>query len=153
VMRKVVNSDATRLHAVKTLLKEHNRIIVFYNFNYELESLRSLGTCVTTAEWNGHKHDPLPRTEKWVYLVQYIAGSEGWNCVETDAMVFYSLTYSYKMWEQAHGRIDRLNTEFRHLHYYVLRSKSAIDTMIWRALKSKKNFQPRETELKVANWG
>jgi hypothetical protein len=153
VMRKVVNSDATRLHAVKTLLKEHNRIIVFYNFNYELESLRSLETCVTTAEWNGHKHEPLPQTEKWVYLVQYIAGSEGWNCVETDAMIFYSLTYSYKMWEQAHGRIDRLNTEFRHLHYYVLRSKSAIDTMIWRALKAKKTFQPRQTDLNVANWG
>jgi hypothetical protein len=140
VMRKVVNSDASRVFAVKTLLKEHARLIVFYNFDYELALLRNLAKHVTVAEWNGHKHEPIPKTDRWVYLVQYAAGSEGWNCVETDSTVFYSLNYSYKLWHQAHGRTDRLNTPFSVLNYYVLVSDSLIDKAIKKALDEKRNF-------------
>jgi superfamily II DNA or RNA helicase len=140
IMRRVANGDERRLRAVRALLREHKRLVVFYNFNYELEALRGLESVTTVAEWNGHKHEDIPKTDSWVYLVQYTAGSEGWNCVDTDTMVFYSLTYSYKAWEQAHGRIDRLNTPFIDLYYYTLRSRSAIDAAIWKALKAKKNF-------------
>ena len=140
VMRKIVNSDESRLHALRDLMKQHKKIIVFYNFDYELEMLRTLEHYTNVAEWNGHKHEPLPDTDRWVYLVQYAAGSEGWNCTSTNVMVFYSLTYSYKMFHQAHGRIDRLNTTFTELQYYIFISKSMIDTAIMRALKQKKNF-------------
>jgi hypothetical protein len=150
VMRRVVNSHTSRLEAVKALLRAHDKLVVFYNFNYELEALRGLKSIVPMAEWNGHKHEDIPKTDKWVYLVQYVAGSEGWNCTETDAILFYSLTYSYKNWEQAHGRIDRMNSPFLDLFYYTLRSKTVVDTAIWRSLKSKKNFNAagfREEEL------
>jgi superfamily II DNA or RNA helicase len=143
VMRKIVNSDASRLEAVRTLLRTHSKVIVFYNFDFELEKLRELKETNwgwEIAEWNGHKHEPIPETDSWLYLVQYQAGSEGWNCISTDAMVFYSLTYSYKNWHQAHGRIDRLNTSYSTLHYYVLMSDSLIDKAIMRSLKSKKSF-------------
>ena len=140
VMRKIVNTDESRLNALRSLLKKHPKIIVFYNFDYELEILRTLGDEFVVAEWNGHKHQPIPITDSWVYLVQYAAGSEGWNCTITDTMVFYSLTYSYKMFHQAHGRIDRLNTSFYELKYYIFLSKSIIDNAIWRSLKQKKNF-------------
>jgi hypothetical protein len=140
-MRKVTNSDLSRLIELRKLLKKHKRLIIFYNFNYELAVLRSLKGEVEFAEWNGHKHEELPKTDKWVYAVQYAAGAEGWNCVTTDAIVFWSLTYSYKLWEQAHGRIDRLNTPYSDLWYYAFRSKALIDTAIWRSLKSKKSFQ------------
>ena len=223
VMRKVVNSDASRLESVRTLLRTHPKVIVFYNFDYELEILRSLSESSTIqtvafpdeetsrrndeilgtqareqtqrpvdttslnlmdlgvssasvaeptsailkpspidsmhgierttsglrslsdprfaiAEWNGHKHEPIPDTDRWVYLVQYVAGSEAWNCTSTDAMVFYSLTYSYKNWHQAFGRIDRMNTPFKELHYYILKSNSLIDKAIFKSLSAKKNF-------------
>lgn len=140
IMRKVVYSDPSRLAAVRTLMKRHPRLIVFYNFDYELEVLRSLAGEVPVAEWNGHKHEDIPDSERWVYLVQYTAGAEGWNCTTTDAMVFYSLTYSYKQWHQAHGRIDRLNTPFSLLHYYVLISEAGIDKGVMSALKAKHSF-------------
>lgn len=140
VMRRVVNGDPSRLAAIRELLKKHDKLIVFYNYNYELDMLRSLIGEVPFAEWNGHRHQEIPKTDKWVYAVQYVAGSEGWNCIETDATAFWSLTYSYKNWEQAHGRIDRMNTKFAKLFYYVLRSKSLPDNLVWRALKSKMNF-------------
>lgn len=141
VMRKVVNSSPDRMTKLRTLIEMHPKLIVFYNFDYELAELRTLDVNgVTLAEWNGHLHQPIPSTDSWVYLVQYQAGSEGWNCIDTDAMVFYSLTYSYKNWHQAFGRIDRLNTPFQILHYYVLLSNSVIDKAILKSLKMKKSF-------------
>jgi len=234
VMRRVVNSDPTRLEAIRNLMQRHPKLIVFYNFDFELESLRSLANFTTTtqeenthpydsshlvegdgscpkivnertqrhagttsstsgstetcnsslsasavtrtslcpangserttsptqttrefgstfriAEWNGHKHQPVPETESWLYLVQYMAGSEAWNCIETDAMAFYSLTYSYKMWHQAHGRIDRLNTPFVDLHYYTLLSDSVIDRAIMDSLAKKRSFNERNIRDKI----
>jgi len=140
--KRVVNSDPSRLDRIKDLLIEHPRMIIFYNFNYELEILRTLD--VKKAEWNGQKHEDLPDGEEWVYLVQYASGAEGWNCTATDTMLFYSMTYSYKVFEQAQGRIDRLNTEFEDLWYYVLRSASPIDIGIARALDEKKTFNEAE---------
>lgn len=147
IMRKVVNSDPSRVRTIEGLLKEHPKIVIFYNFNYELDILRTLEDKATVAELNGWKHEEIPETASWVYLVQYVAGSEALNIVETDTVVFYSLTYSYKLWEQAHGRIDRLNTEFVDLFYYILRSNTVIDTAIWRSLRNKKNFQPAKFDI------
>lgn len=147
VVRRVVNSDPSRVRAIESLLEKHPKMVIFYNFNYELEALRRLQSRTDIAEWNGWKHEPIPTTDSWVYLVQYVAGAEGWNCVETDTTLFYSLTYSYKRWEQAHGRIDRLNSPFLNLYYYTLRSKSGMDLVIWRSLISKKNFNISDTEI------
>jgi hypothetical protein len=140
VMRKVANCDPSRLDALRGLLTKHDKIVVFYTFNYELDILRTLSEEVTLAEWNGHKHEPIPDGDRWVYLVQYMAGAEGWNCTRTDAMVFYSLQYSYRLFEQAQGRIDRLDTPYETLWYYVLFSGSLIDKKIWNKLKHKQDF-------------
>jgi hypothetical protein len=211
VARKVVNSDPSRLEKVKELLLKHPRLIVFYNFDYELDELRTLnswselscttitsirnepekchsmntetgqpkdtrktsgiktktvssGNSVSTltpissagsrstqtsaeflkvAEWNGHKHEPIPQTDRWVYLVQFVAGAEGWNCIDTDVTIFYSLPYSYKVFEQAHGRIDRLNTPFVDLYYYTLKSNALIDQAVAKTLAKKQSFNEK----------
>lgn len=153
VGRRVVGEDPSRLQATRTLLEKHPKLIVFYNYNYELEALRGLGEEVATAEWNGQKHQEIPGGSRWLYLVQYAAGAEGWNCIETDAMAFYSLTYSYKNWEQAHGRIDRMNTPFKDLWYYPYRSKSVVDGMVWRSLMNKKSFNAARFDEKMLDWG
>jgi hypothetical protein len=145
--RKVAYSASQRLSEVHKLIGKHRRLIVFYNFDYELEILRTLKDSVKVAEWNGHKHEQLPDSEYWVYLVQYAAGAEGWNCTNTNAVCFYSLTYSYKLWEQAHGRIDRLDTDYVDLYYYVIRCDHRIDTAVWVALKRKKSFQEPKNQL------
>ena len=148
-MRKVTNTDPSRLSAVWEILAKHPRLIIFYNFDYELAILRTLKESEDRAyaEWNGHKHQELPDTDQWIYVVQYAAGAEGWNCTTTNATCFWSLTYSYKLWAQAHGRIDRIDTPFKDLYYYTLRSKAAIDWAIWRSLKSKKSFQTKHFEM------
>ena len=146
ILRRLVNEDESRQLALLELFEKHSKVIIFYNFDYELEILRKIFDnieCVV-AEWNGHKHEPVPDfADKWIYLVQYTAGAEGWNCVTTNAMIFYSQNYSYKIMHQSSGRIDRLNTPFKDLYYYHLVSKAPIDLAIGRALKNKKIFNER----------
>lgn len=144
-LRKVVNSDETRSISVLEIMKKHPRAIIFYNFDYELKLLLNLAmiNSVEVAQWNGHKHQPIPETEKWMYLVQYNAGNEGWNCIKTDTIIFYSQNYSYKVMIQAAGRIDRLNTPYKDLYYYHLKSRASIDLAIARALNEKRKFNER----------
>lgn len=141
-LRKIVNSDESRSVTLLELFEKHPRMIIFYNFDYELDILKSIywGEDVEVAEWNGHKHQPTPDSNSWIYLVQYNAGAEGWNCIRTDTIVFYSQNYSYKIMEQARGRIDRLNTPFTDLYYYHLKSRASIDLAITKALNAKRKF-------------
>ena len=141
-LRKLVNTDPSRLRKAVELVQQHRKAIIFYNFDYELEMLRTApwGDGVEVAEWNGHRHQPLPGGTDWVYLVQYTAGAEGWNCDRTDTMIFFSQNYSYKIMIQSAGRIDRLNTPYTDLYYYHLKSRSGIDLAIAKALGQKKKF-------------
>ena len=138
-LRKVVNEDVSRLNGVLEVIHDHPKAIIFYNFDYELELLKKTLEGYSVAEWNGHKHQEIPEGNKWYYLVQYGA-SEGWNCIKTDTVIFYSQNYSYKVMTQAAGRIDRLNTPFMDLYYYHLKSKAPIDIAINRAVRAKKTF-------------
>ena len=154
VWRKIVNTDESRQIALMEIVEKHPRAIIFYNFDYELELLKCLfqsyedDGVFEIAEWNGHKHQPIPESKSWVYLVQYTAGAEGWNCIKTDTIIFYSQNYSYKIMKQSAGRIDRLNTPFKDLYYYHLKSRSGIDLAISRSLKDKKDFN----ETKFVKW-
>lgn len=151
VWRKIVNTSEARQVALLEIFEKHPKLIIFYNFNYELDILKEVfGSYdgVQVAEWNGHRHEPIPSCESWVYLVQYTAGAEGWNCITTDTIVFYSQNYSYKIMQQAAGRTDRLNTPYTDLYYYHLKSRSGIDLAISKALREKKKFN----ESKYVKW-
>lgn len=145
LIRRVVNSDASRIEELKRILEQYDKAIIFYNFTYELNILRALAEELEyeVGEWNGELHTPVPTSDRWLYLCQYTAAAEGWNCTTTNVIVFYSQSYSYKTMIQAAGRIDRLNTPFKELHYYYLRSSAPIDLAITRALGKKKNFNER----------
>ncbi len=149
--RRIVNSSESRQQAILQVFEDHPKMIVFYNFDYELDILMNLGwgTDVEVGQWNGHKHQPIPESDSWVYLVQYTAGCEGWNCIKTDTIVFYSQNYSYKVMVQAAGRTDRLNTPYTDLHYFHLKSRSGIDLAISKALKEKKNFNETKFAKRV----
>lgn len=141
-LRRCVNSSDSRQLAVLEIFEKHPKVIIFYNYDYELEILKNLGygPNVDISEWNGHKHQPVPDSGSWVYLVQYNAGAEGWNCIKTDTVIFYSQNYSYKIMVQSSGRIDRMNTPYTDLYFYHLKSRSGIDLAIDSALKKKKKF-------------
>ena len=153
ILRKIVNEDVSRQVALLELLEKHPRAIIFYNFDYELDILRELyyGEDVQVAEYNGHKHDPVPDGDKWVYLVNYAAGNAGWNCIKTDTMIFFSQNYSYKVMTQAAGRIDRMNTPYKELYYYHLKTRSGIDLAISKALSTKKSFNESRYISKTIN--
>lgn len=141
-LRKTVNACDSRIDILNEIVKLHKKAIVFYNFDYELDILREYCSKnkIPFSEWNGHKHQMIPDTDNWLYLVQYTAGCEGWNCIETDTCIFWSLNYSYKVLEQACGRIDRLNTPYDDLYYYHIYSSSQIDKAIKEAISKKKTF-------------
>lgn len=155
VLRRVVNEDESRIVTLMEILEKVPRAIIFYNFDYEREMLlnlfaddNSIGVnelmSYEVAEWSGHAHQPVPNSKRWIYLVQYTAGCEGWNCITTDTIIFFSQNYSYKVMEQACGRINRLNTPFTDLYYYHLKSRAPIDLAIGRALDKKKKFNERK---------
>lgn len=149
-IRRVVNEDPRRVEYVKMLMEKHPKVIVFYNFNYERKALLDLAekNDICVAEWNGIKHEPIPKKDSWMYIVQYAAGAEGWNCIETDTIIFYSQNYSYKATIQAAGRIDRINTPFKDLYYYYLTSNSQIDKAIYKAFSNKRNFNESSFQSK-----
>lgn len=150
VLRRIVNEDESRQMALMEILEDTPRAIIFYNFDYELDIIMKVTQAagIEIAQWNGHKHQPVPDGDRWVYLVQYTAGCEGWNCIKTNTIIFYSQNYSYKVMQQASGRIDRLNTPYTDLYYYHLKSRSGIDLAISRALSEKKQFN----EGKFVKW-
>lgn len=149
LLRRVVNSDPSRIEETRRLVNDRDKTIIFYNFTYELFLLRQMldEEEIPFAEWNGQKHEEIPETDRWAYLVQYAAGSEGWNCIETDTIIFFSQNYSYRMMVQAAGRIDRINTPFKELYFYHLRSMASIDVAIKRALNQKRNFNEKRSKI------
>ena len=150
VLRRIVNTDESKQVALLEILENYKRAIIFYNYNYERDILLNLayeqGTEV--AEWTGHAHQPIPSGDQWVYICQYNSASEGWNCIRTNCVIFFSQNYSYKVMTQAAGRIDRLNTPYDDLYYYHLKSRSGIDLAIAKALREKKKFNER----RFTNW-
>lgn len=155
LVRYTVANSNQRQHEAVWQIGKKDKVVVFYNYNYELDILRKICTTLgkTYAEWNGHKHEPIPETEEWAYLVQYTSGSEGWNCTETDQMLFYSPNYSYRVTEQSEGRIDRVNTPFTELYYTYLRSDSDIDKSVFKAIHSKKTFNQKTWKKRMDTYG
>ena len=142
IIRKTVATDPDRKLNAKIMMDAHDRLIIFYNYNYERDVLIEIAEELGKEyfEWNGHAHEDIPDQEQWLYFVQYTAGAEGWNCISTNVIMFYSVNYSFRYMEQAEGRIDRINTPYNVLEYYYLTSHSQIEKDILSTVNRKKNF-------------
>lgn len=149
VLRRIVNLDESRDREFLKIFDKHHKLIVFYNFDYELDHVKELceSENIVFSEWNGHSHQEIPNCDEWIYLVQYMAGAEGWNCITSDTCLFWSLNYSYKIMTQSAGRIDRINTPFKKLYYYTFLTRSSIDSAIKECIGSKKKFNEKLFEI------
>lgn len=145
LLRKITNTDPSRLLEVGKIISNKKKAIIFYTFNYELDMLTLFlsDKGIKFSQWNSHIHETIPTGTEWAYLVQYNA-CEAWNCITCDTVIFYSQTYSYRSKVQAMGRIDRANTPYTDLYYYNLISNSVLDRSISLALRMKKDFNAVE---------
>jgi hypothetical protein len=145
LLRRAAYDHESRIGDLRDVVDKHGKVIVFYNFRRELEIIRSAfeNGHITIAEYNGRRHDSIPTTNKWIYLVQYNL-SEGWNCITSDCVVFFSSNYSWRTLEQCKGRIDRMNTPFSDLYYYHIWSDAPIEKAIKAANKRKEIFNERQ---------
>lgn len=141
LVRRIISSSPGRIRALKEQMAKYPKMIVFYNYDYEKDIIIKAAEQggYNVAQYNGKVHDDLPESETWIYAVQYTA-AEGWNATSTNHIVFYSPNYSWKVTEQAQGRIDRLNTKFTDLYYTFLVSHSSIDEAVLKSVAQKKKF-------------
>ena len=114
---------------LEDMLEETERVIVVFQYQQDLEELKTL-----KYEWTT---DPTEFPNKQLLFIQY-GQSEGLNLQYCNQMIFYSYDYSFLNYEQMTGRIYR-NGQKNNVVYTILISKGTIEEKIWWAIKNKKS--------------
>ena len=133
-----------KLQAFRNILESSgDRVIVFYNFNRELDELMTV--CKLTERpvsvINGSVKD-LTAYEKErdsVTLVQYQAGSMGLNLQLSNTIIYFTLPERSELFEQSKKRIHRIG-QTRPCFYYYLLCKGSVEVSIMQALKMRKDY-------------
>ena len=131
--------NENKLNNFKELIEStKDRLIVFYNFNNELEKLKEIcsnqGKEISIV--NGQTKDlkAYEDEENSVTLIQYQAGAKGLNLQKANKIIYFSLPVSCDNWMQSLKRIHRIGQD-RPCFYYLLISKDSIDEDIYNALE------------------
>ena len=125
---------------LEDLLEETPKVIIVYQYQHDLDCLKTLKYDWTT--------DPSEFPDKQILFLQY-GQSEGLNLQYCNQMIFYSYDYSFLNYEQMTGRIYR-NGQKNNVTYTILISKGTVEENIWWAIKNKKS---RDEYLKAVLGG
>jgi SNF2 family DNA or RNA helicase len=133
-----------KLKAFTDLLEStDDRLIVFYNFNDELEAMRSVVRKLRKpySIVNGSQKTlrSYEECDDSVTFVQYQAGAMGLNLQKSCKMVFFTLSLSSELFEQAKKRIHRIGQE-KPCFYYILMCKGSIEEKILATLEMRKDY-------------
>lgn len=131
-----------KLSAFEDLLESTNdRLIVFYNFNSELERLKEICEKFDkpTSEVNGAKHDLTNYNDcdNSVTLVQYQAGSMGINLQLSNKIIYFTPPLSSELFEQSKKRIHRIGQNHPCFYYQL---KCGIEEKIYGTLAMRKDY-------------
>ncbi len=139
--------NQNKLDKLKSLLEgTENRVIIFYNFDKELELIKSVCKKLNKpiSIVNGKCRD-LSNYEKFnnsITLIQYQAGSMGLNLQKANVIVYFSLTMSSELFEQSKKRTHRIGQQQTCFYYYLL-TEGSVDEEIYNTLLERKDYTDR----------
>lgn len=130
-----------KIEALKDLLEStSDRVIIFYNFNNELESISKL--CTKPVSIVNGKEKDLSSYEKYddsVTLIQYQAGAMGLNLQKANKIIYFTPPLSSELFEQSKKRVHRIGQE-KPCFYYLLTVKNSVEGRIYKTLAMRKDF-------------
>ena len=133
-----------KLQAFKELVQStQDRLIVFYNFNAELELLKRIAASLDRpiSEVNGQTKDltAYEQEDNSITLIQYQAGAMGLNLQKANKIIYFTLTDKSELFEQSKKRIHRIGQE-QPCFYYILMCKGSVEEVILQTLEMRKDF-------------
>lgn len=136
--------NPAKLEAFRDLVESTNdRLIVFYNFNDELEKLSRIAweNHRPVAVVNGKQKDLLPyeNAPDSITFIQYQAGAMGLNLQKANKIVYFTPPLSSELFEQSKKRIHRIGQE-KTCFYYYLTCKGSIEEKIYRTLAMRRDY-------------
>ena len=136
------NSNKTTM--LRDLLESTNdRVIIFYNFNEELEKIENVCNKLErpVSVVNGSKKDlkAYDKEETSVTCIQYQAGAMGLNLQKANKIIYFSLPLSSELFEQSKKRIHRIGQKKSCFYYYLITEKS-IEEKIYEVLGQRRDF-------------
>ena len=133
-----------KLQAFKELVQStQDRLIVFYNFNAELELLKRIAASLDRpiSEVNGQTKDltAYEQEDNSITFIQYQAGAMGLNLQKANKIIYFTLTDKSELFEQSKKRIHRIGQE-QPCFYYILMCKESVEEVILQTLEMRKDF-------------
>lgn len=133
-----------KLQTFKELVQStQDRLIVFYNFNAELELLKRIAASLDRpiSEVNGQTKDltAYEQEDNSITFIQYQAGAMGLNLQKANKIIYFTLTDKSELFEQSKKRIHRIGQE-QPCFYYILMCKGSVEEVILQTLEMRKDF-------------
>ena len=133
-----------KLEAFRDLLESTNdRLIVFYNFTSELQSLEdiaiSLNRPISIVNGKSKELGGYENYNDSVTFIQYQAGAMGLNLQKSNRIVYFTPPLSSELFEQSKKRTHRIGQE-RACFYYYLTCKNSVEEKIYKTLEMRKDY-------------